>query len=101
MWSWESRVQVPSLTLPGKALVRELTRAFAVSGTAAGGRSGPDLTHFGGRATIAAGILRNTPSSLYAWLRDPQDYKPGANMPKVELSTTERWQLVAYLEGLK
>lgn len=72
-----------------------------IAGTEASGRMGPDLTHFGGRATIAAGLLHNTPRDLDAWLRDPQAGKPGANMPKVDLSREERSQLVAYLEGLK
>lgn len=72
-----------------------------IAGTDAGGRMGPDLTHFGGRATIAAGLLRNTPQALATWLKDPQAQKPGVNMPKVELSADERSQLVAYLEGLK
>jgi cytochrome c oxidase subunit 2 len=72
-----------------------------IAGTDAGGRLGPDLTHFGGRATIAAGLLQNSPKRLEAWLADPQAQKPGATMPKVDLSNTERAQLVAYLEGLK
>ena len=62
---------------------------------------GPDLTHFGTRGTIAAGRIPNTARDLDAWLRDPQSLKPGSNMPKVDLTRTERAQLVAYLEGLK
>jgi cytochrome c oxidase subunit 2 len=72
-----------------------------ISGTDAGGRMGPDLTHFGSRATIAAGRLPNTARDLDAWLRDPQELKPGATMPKVDLTRNERAQLVAYLEALK
>ena len=72
-----------------------------ISGTDAGGRMGPDLTHFGSRASIAAGRLPNTARDLDAWLRDPQELKPGATMPKVDLTRNERAQLVAYLEGLK
>jgi cytochrome c oxidase subunit II len=72
-----------------------------ILGTDAGGVLGPDLTHFGGRATIAAGLLPNTPRALEAWLADPQARKPGVMMPKVSLSPNERTDLVAYLEGLK
>jgi cytochrome c oxidase subunit 2 len=72
----------------------------AIAGTDAGGQTGPDLTHFGGRATIAAGLLHNTPENLDRWLADPQEVKPGANMPKVPLSASDRAALVAYLEGL-
>jgi cytochrome c oxidase subunit 2 len=72
-----------------------------IAGTDFGGRMGPDLTHFGSRATIAAGLLHNSPRNLAAWLRDPQALKPGVAMPKVDLSAAQRSQLVAYLEGLK
>lgn len=73
----------------------------AVSGTEADGQTGPDLTHFGGRATIAAGTLRNTPHNLTLWLADTQGVKPGANMPQIPMSPSDRAALVAYLEGLK
>jgi cytochrome c oxidase subunit II len=72
-----------------------------VTGTDAGGHTAPDLTHFGGRATIAAGLLHNTPENLGRWLDDPQTLKPGSNMPKIDLSQSDRAALVAYLEGLK
>jgi cytochrome c oxidase subunit II len=52
-----------------------------ISGTDAGGATGPDLTHVGGRATLAAGLLHNTPENLNRWLADPQELKPGSNMP--------------------
>jgi cytochrome c oxidase subunit 2 len=72
-----------------------------VSGTDAGGKTGPDLTHFGSRATIAAGLLRNTPENLDRWLADPQALKPGNNMPQIPLASADRAALVAYVEGLK
>jgi cytochrome c oxidase subunit 2 len=71
-----------------------------VNGTDAAGQVAPDLTHFGGRATIAAGLLHNTPENLGRWLADPQEVKPGTNMPEVPLSPADRAALVAYLEGL-
>jgi cytochrome c oxidase subunit 2 len=73
----------------------------AISGTGAGGTTGPDLTHFGSRSSIAAGLLPNTPSNLTVWIKDPQGLKPGVNMPKVPLSDEERNAVVAYLEALK
>jgi cytochrome c oxidase subunit 2 len=73
-----------------------------IRGTAANGTVGPDLTHFGSRQTIAALTLRNTPNALYAWITDPQKYKPGAHMPGfASLSAARRHALVAYLEGLR
>jgi cytochrome c oxidase subunit 2 len=72
-----------------------------VQGTAAVGTFGPDLTHFGSRASIAANTLPNTPDALRHWLADTQGVKHGALMPQTQLSADELRQLVAYLEGLK
>lgn len=63
--------------------------------------SGPDLTHVGSRATIAAGALQMTRGNLAAWIADPQGIKPGAKMPATNLSPDELNHLVDYLEGLK
>jgi cytochrome c oxidase subunit 2 len=65
------------------------------------GFRGPDLTHFGGRGTIAGAILDNTPQNLARWIRNPDEVKPGANMPTLGLSGEELNELVAYLESLK
>jgi cytochrome c oxidase subunit 2 len=73
----------------------------AVRGTPAMSRVGPSLTHFGGRPTIAAGYLPNTPGYLAAWLSDPQQLKPGARMPPMALSSEDLQALVAYLHSLK
>ena len=81
-------------------VTHQCASCHTIAGTDAGGRMGPDLTHFGGRATIAAGLLHNTPRNLDRWLTDPQEVKPGANMPEVSLSPADRAALVAYLEGL-
>ncbi|HEY8829263.1 MAG TPA: cytochrome c oxidase subunit II [Candidatus Limnocylindria bacterium] len=72
-----------------------------VQGQVAGTPIGPDLTHVGSRATIAGGVLANTPDALRAWIGDPQRYKPGALMPKVPLSSADLDAVVAYLESLK
>jgi cytochrome c oxidase subunit 2 len=62
---------------------------------------GPDLTHVASRRTLAAGALDNTPENLAAWLRDPDRFKPGSNMPNFKLSDDEVRELVAYLETQK
>jgi cytochrome c oxidase subunit 2 len=62
---------------------------------------GPDLTHIASRRTLAAGALDNTPQNLAAWLHDPEDFKPGSNMPNFRLRDDEVWALVAYLETQK
>ena len=65
------------------------------------GTIAPDLTHFGSRRTLAAGILPNTPEHLVAWLLDPPAVKPGAKMPALGLTGGEAQALAAYLLALK
>lgn len=72
-----------------------------IAGTPAGGIAGPDLSHLASRGTLAAGTIANDADHLAAWIRDPQAIKPGALMPKVALSSSERAELVTYLQSLK
>lgn len=72
-----------------------------IRGTQAGGRQGPDLTHVGSRATLAAGTLRNSPANLEAWIADPQTIKPGDKMPLVPLAADDLNAVAAYLEALR
>ena len=72
-----------------------------IRGTSANGQVGPDLTHIGSRATIAALTLPNDSAALAEWLRDPQHVKPGNRMPDLDLSQRDIMALVSYLEGLK
>ena len=65
------------------------------------GYIGPDLTHFGSRTTLAAGVLKNTPENVAKWIENPQETKPGANMPALLLPGPKMDALVAYLEGLQ
>ncbi|EPE96465.1 cytochrome c oxidase subunit II [Rhizobium grahamii] len=87
----------------GKAVFnsKPCAACHTVRGTPAVGTSGPDLTHVGGRQTIAAGLLQTTRGSLAAWIADPQTVKPGNNMPTVPLTSDELRQLAAYMETLK
>ena len=67
------------------------TACHAVGGTTAAlnaagpeGQVAPNLTRFGARTSLAAGIMENTQENLVAWIRDPQAIKPGALMPSVD-----------------
>jgi cytochrome c oxidase subunit 2 len=42
---------------------------------------GPNLTHFGSRATIGAGSFPNTPAYLALWIKNARAMKPGILMP--------------------
>lgn len=73
----------------------------AVRGTVAQGVFGPDLTHFGSRLTIGAGILDNNRENLIRWLDSTQHVKPGNLMPEIQLTPEQIEQLAAYLLALR
>ena len=72
-----------------------------IRGTVADGRVGPDLTHFGGRDTLASGAVTNTSRHLSEWIKDPSHYKDGSLMPAMHLEDREIDRVSAYLESLK
>jgi cytochrome c oxidase subunit 2 len=73
----------------------------SIRGTSADGHVGPDLTHVATRATLAALTVPNTPVYLRGWIANPQQLKPGAEMPSVPLSSAQLTELVAYLDSLR
>ncbi|HEY3012219.1 MAG TPA: cytochrome c oxidase subunit II [Gemmatimonadales bacterium] len=87
----------------GKAvfLASSCVMCHAISGTPAGSRIGPDLTHLASRRTIAAGTLPNTRGNLAGWILDAQAIKPGVKMPPNRLSSADLHALLVYLETLK
>src|SRR5690606_25158203 len=72
-----------------------------IEGTRAAGKVGPNLTDFGVRHTIGAGMMENTPENLARWISDPQGVKPGSGMPRVALSDSELADVVTFLLSLK
>ena len=73
----------------------------AIDGTVGDGRFGPDLTHLMSRATLGSGAVPNTPETLRAWIKSPDQFKPGVLMPAMNLNDAELDRLVAYLTTLK
>jgi cytochrome c oxidase subunit 2 len=74
----------------------------AISGTPAAGTVGPDLTHVGSRATLAAGVLRNDAAALERWIARTADVKPGVHMPRFGMLPRDDLAAVAaYLWGLQ
>ena len=71
------------------------------------GRQGPNLTHFGRRRTLAAGIVENNAENLAAWVRNAPAMKPGSLMPQLGgdipngLSDDQISYIVAYLQSLQ
>lgn len=71
-----------ALIAKGRALFKEKNciTCHTVRGHDGVGVNGPDLTHFGSRTTLAAGLLENTPRDLHRWIVHPNDVKPGNKM---------------------
>jgi len=106
-WLERYRDQAPS---PSDTMAQLGQRVFeqgtcaachAVAGSSASGRVGPDLSHIGSRLTLAAGTLENTRDNLVRWIADPQQVKPGAQMPPSALPSRELMAIVAWLESRK
>lgn len=73
-----------------------------VRGTPADGKLGPDLTHVGGRLSIAAGTFPTSVGTLAGWISSSQHLKPGNLMPSFgNLEGRELRAIAAYLESLK
>jgi cytochrome c oxidase subunit 2 len=106
-WAEQQRQPAPapanSEALRGQQIFMSTTcvTCHTIQGTEARGALGPDLTHVASRKTIAAGTLPNTMKRLAAWVRDPQQFKPMANMPRSTLTGEELQAVLAYLETLK
>lgn len=65
------------------------------------GKLGPDLTHFGSRRTLAAGMFPATVENVAAWLEDPPALKPGVKMPALGLTREQALAVATYLVSLK
>lgn len=61
---------------------------------------GPNLDGFANRETVA-GFRPNNEEWLRKWLLDPQEVKPGNEMPNVGLTDEELDQLVEFMKTLK
>ncbi|MCR4264676.1 cytochrome c oxidase subunit II [Nitratireductor sp. ZSWI3] len=72
-----------------------------VRGTEAAGTIGPDLTHVGGRHSLAAGTMANDAEAFARWIRENQHIKPDNLMPAYRnLEPDELAAIATYLEGL-
>jgi cytochrome c oxidase subunit II len=86
----------------GRALVEyRCGLCHTVRGTRALAVSAPDLTHVMSRRLLAAGRLVNNPGNLSGWIENPQQIKPGSQMPDQELSAQQLNDVRAYLETLR
>jgi cytochrome c oxidase subunit 2 len=106
---WVREQQAPA-SEPTDALAQQGQLVFSagacigchtINGTAANGKTGPNLTHVGSRTSIAGGMFNNTEGNMRRWLGNPPAAKPGSIMPNLNLTRTEIDALTAYLQSLK
>jgi len=57
----------------------------------------PNLNNVALRPTLAGDALQNSPAQMKAWIMDPPSQKPGAKMPKLNVSDQEATDLVAFI----
>jgi len=104
---WVKQQQAPAVNDPAAAAGKRIfertacINCHAINGTVGDGRFGPDLTHLMSRDTLASGALSNSPPGLRAWIKSPNQFKPGVLMPAMNLTDSDLDKLVAYLTTLK
>ena len=104
--AWVANQQKPAHDDPATADGRDLFLSTAcinchtVRGTVANGTFAPDLTHLMSRSVLGSGVIANTPEQLRAWVWDPQDAKPGCDMPAMKLTREDTDRICAWLETL-
>lgn len=93
-----------SVTRLGQALVvgGPCAMCHTIRGTPAAGVIGPDLTHLGARATLAAGTLPNDRATLAGWVSNAPALKPGVRMPALpQFTGRQLLAITTYLESLQ
>lgn len=111
---WLRQMQAPAAEpqtdlekLGGQAFLRHgCSACHTIRGIGADGVYGPDLTHFGSRRTIGAGIKANTDANLADWIVRTHEHKPGVEMPGFTnlgdpRNRKELQAIVIYLRSLK
>jgi cytochrome c oxidase subunit 2 len=91
------------LARAGQALVTNgaCASCHSIAGTSASGQVAPDLSHVASRRSIAAGTLVMNHANLAGWIANPQEIKPGNNMPAVPMNARQLDAITAYLETLR
>jgi cytochrome c oxidase subunit 2 len=107
---WLAHERLPAST-PREPLALRGQQAFmsqgcaachAVRGLTEAGQLGPDLTHVASRLTLGAGVLRNQPGAMAAWISGVQSLKSSAHMPAfTDLDADTLSALGAYLSQLR
>ena len=100
-----------TIFMQGKGGSGACAACHRVQGTGAAGQSGPDLSFFGSRRTLGAGMWEgaDVDKNLHEWLKHSPVIKPGSVMPRYDgqtpnypvLSDSEIDGVAAYIKSLK
>jgi cytochrome c oxidase subunit 2 len=111
--AWVSAMQAANGTPAPEGTPAQIARGYelvstgacvgchTIKGTPLQARVGPDLSRFGERTTLGAGMYPNTHEELVRWLMDPPGRKPGNKMPNLGLSEEDASAIATYLRSLK
>jgi cytochrome c oxidase subunit 2 len=96
-WLAEQARPAVSAPAPGRDLFAQYgcMGCHRIRGHRDGSPIGPDLTHFGSRPTLGAGILPMNARAVASFIRDPSRSKPGALMPSFRDMADEDAQAIA------
>jgi cytochrome c oxidase subunit 2 len=101
----ETSAAIPTTdsTRQGLKLFQTMTciNCHSLGGVSVAANAAPDLTHLAGRQILGGGVLSNTATNLFRWLKDPQAIKPGCLMPDLKLTDPQAGALAGYLETLR
>ncbi|MCX6125883.1 MAG: cytochrome c oxidase subunit II [Proteobacteria bacterium] len=104
--SWVKTANTPpkvetASQVAGEEVFARCQACHTISGTPSeqipGVKLGPNMSNFGNRKFLAAGLRANTPENFAAWVRNPGSIKPGALMPSLGLTEEEISHVSAYL----
>ncbi|WP_027883432.1 cytochrome c oxidase subunit II [Meiothermus rufus] len=88
----------PTLQRGEELFKQQCAACHGLKGVAQGLPNNPDLTLFGNRTTVGAGMWPNTPEYLEAWIKNSPGMKPGVKMPAfLHLSDQDVKAIAAYL----
>jgi len=103
-WVAQQRGASAAASAPGARLFASYgcQGCHAIRGTEATSAIGPDLSRYGARATLAAGILPMTTANTAGFIRHPEATKPGVRMPAFDhMPQADAVAIARYLQGLK
>ncbi|PKL74662.1 MAG: cytochrome c oxidase subunit II [Candidatus Melainabacteria bacterium HGW-Melainabacteria-1] len=88
-----------------RVFMKGCNSCHTIKGSGAMGVAGPELSHFGSRTSLGAGIFVNNDENLINWIKYPKKMKPGnlMNLEQVNMVVNDKdvRDLVAYLKSLK